>query len=232
MMQAWMQGWNAVVPSRCAVCGAWPAEPVCKACTARFAPAQPRCGRCALPVPGGVAVCGQCLREPPPLDACFAAVAYGYPWSGLITEFKFHGQPGRAATLAALLGAVPGVQDALARAERVLPMPLAHGRLAGRGFNQALEIARRLAPERTDARLLLRLRETPPQASLARRERLANVRGAFAVDPLRGAAVRGRRVALVDDVMTSGASVFAAAQALRDAGAAHVCALVVARTDE
>ncbi|MES2939889.1 MAG: ComF family protein [Pseudomonadota bacterium] len=233
MMQAWVRGLAAAVPSRCGVCGAWPAEAVCRACTVRFMPAQPRCGRCALPVPAGVATCGHCLREPPPLDACHAAVSYSYPWSGLIARFKFQGQPGQAATLAGLLRAATGVEEALAQSDLVLPMPLARARLAGRGFNQALEIARRLAPGRTDTLLLLRARETPPQASLSRRDRLANVHGAFAVDPLRAvAALRGRRVALVDDVMTSGASVFAAARALRDAGAAEVRALVVARTDE
>jgi predicted amidophosphoribosyltransferase len=81
-----------------------------------------------------------------------------------------------------------------------------------------------------DAELLLRVRHTRPQSQLKRAARLANVKGAFQVDPLRVAELRGRRVLLVDDVMTSGASLFTAAQALRDAGAAHVMAVVLART--
>lgn len=198
----------------------------------RFARPQARCLRCALPVPRGATECGACLREPPPLDACHAAVHYAYPWSALIAQYKFQHEPGWATTLADLLRATPGVPEALARAELVLPMPLAARRLAERGFNQALEIARRLAPQRVEASLLLRLRETPPQAALPRQERLANVRGAFGVEPLRVAQLQGRRVVLMDDVMTSGASVFAAAAALRAAGAAHITAVVVARTEE
>ena len=222
----------AAAPSRCAVCGAWPAQPVCAACTARFAAPQPRCSRCALPVPGGVATCGACLRHPPPLDLCFAAVPYAYPWSGLVARFKFQGEPGWAASLATLLQSVDGVTAACQDADLVLPMPLDPARLAERGFNQSLELARRLAPERTDARLLLRLRPTAPQVTLAHAERHANVRGAFGVEPLRFDEVRGKRVLLVDDVMTSGASLHAAADALRAAGGAGVSAVVFARTDE
>jgi predicted amidophosphoribosyltransferase len=110
-------------------------------------------------------------------------------------------------------------------------MPLSRERLAQRGFNQSLVLARRLASAKVDAGVLLRVRDTPAQAALDRRARLANVRHAFAVDPRRAGAVRGLRVAIVDDVMTSGASMFAAAQALRLAGAAHVTGLVLARTD-
>ena len=105
----------------------------------------------------------------------------------------------------------PWVEPALEQCDLVLPMPLAPARLRERGFNQALELARRLAPGKTDATLLLRTRDTPPQSGLARAERLRNLRGAFALEPLRADAVRGRRIVLVDDVMTSGASLFAAA---------------------
>jgi ComF family protein len=233
MRTGWLPTFSAAAaPSRCAVCGAWPAQPICAACAARFAAPQPRCTRCALPVPGGVTTCGACLRNPPPLDACFAAVPYAYPWSGLVARFKFQGEPGWADSLAALLRAVDGVEAACRSADLVLPMPLDAARLAQRGFNQSLELARRLAPERTEARLLLRLRATAPQVTLAHAERHANVRGAFGVEPLRFGEVRGQRVLLVDDVMTSGASLHAAAAALRAAGAGQVGAAVFARTDE
>jgi ComF family protein len=227
-----LRSWTAAAPSRCAVCGAWPAEPVCGACAQRFAASAHRCRRCALPLPAGLDTCGACLREPPPLDSCHAAVSYGYPWADLVSDFKFHGQPGWAGPLAALMRGATGAHDALASAQRVVPMPLSPERLAQRGYNQALELARRLAPDRIDATLLLRLRHTPVQTALGRRERQANVRGAFGVEPLRQAQVRGERVLLVDDVMTSGASLYAAAQALRAAGAAGVSAIVFARTDE
>ena len=123
------------------------------------------------------------------------------------------------------------MEPALEQCDIVLPMPLAPGRLRERGFNQALELARRMAPAKTDARLLLRTRETPAQSGLARADRLLNLRDAFAVEPLRAEKAREKRIVLVDDVMTSGASLFAAAEALRLAGAAHITAVVLARTD-
>ena len=184
-----------------------------------------------MPVPEGVPECGRCLREPPPVDACHAAVGYEYPWSSLITDFKFHGQPGWARTFATLMRSAPWVEPALDESAIVLPMPLAPARLAERGFNQALLLARALAPAKARSELLLRLRHTPAQTALDRGERLANVKGAFAVDPLLVSQVRGARLVLVDDVMTSGASIFSAADALRRAGAAHVTALLLARTD-
>jgi ComF family protein len=219
------------VPSQCAVCRAWPSRPVCDACVTRFAPPAARCLGCALPLPQGVARCGECLAHPPPLDACLAACAYAWPWPDCIAQFKFQGRAGWAAPLATLLRSAPWVEPALEQAELVLPMPLAPRRLRERGFNQAHELARRLAPQKTDARLLLRTRETPAQSGLARAERLRNLQGAFALEPLRAEAVRGRRIVLVDDVMTSGASLFSAAQVLRTGGASHITALVLARTD-
>ena len=111
-------------------------------------------------------------------------------------------------------------------------MPLSRERLAQRGFNQAHELARRLAPGKADARLALRVRDTASQADLDHGSRQANVRRAFALEPARAAAVRGQAVLLVDDVMTTGASLFALAQVFRDAGAAGVAAVVFARTED
>jgi ComF family protein len=230
MGPAWMQRWLAAPPGRCAVCGAWPAQPVCAACLGRFGAARHRCARCALPLPEGVPTCGACLREPPPLDACFAAVEYRYPWSALVGRFKFAAEPGWAATLARQIARVPGAAEEIERADVLLPMPLAPRRLAERGFNQALLLARQLAAPKADARLLLRLRETGSQTALDREARQRNVEGAFGIEPLRAHVLRGQRVLLVDDVMTSGASLHAAARAVRQAGARRVSAAVLART--
>ena len=221
----------AQVPSQCAVCHAWPARPVCDACVTRFAPQVARCRTCALPLSAANAPCNECVMHPPLLDACLAACAYVWPWPECIAQFKFRGEAGWATPLATLLRSAPWVELALERCDLVLPMPLAPARLRERGFNQALELARRLAPQKTDATLLLRTRETPAQSGLTRAERLRNLRGAFALEPLRASAVRGQRVVLVDDVMTSGASLFAAAQVLRAGGVAHITAMVLARTD-
>ncbi len=176
--------------------------------------------------------CGRCLTQPPPLDACRAAVSYEYPWSTLITQYKFNGQPGWARGFATLMRSAPWVEPALDKADLVLGMPLSVRRLAERGFNQALLLARALAPHKIDPSLLLRVRHTEAQMALDRGERLRNVKGAFAVDPLRVAQVRGKQIVIVDDVMTSGASLFSAAETLRQAGAAQVEAVVLARTDE
>lgn len=184
-----------------------------------------------MPVPPNVERCGACIRHPPPLDACVAAVPYAYPWSGLIVRFKFHGQPGHADTLANILRHAPWVEPALDRAHHVLAMPLSTQRLRTRGFNQALELARRLAPDKTDPTLLLRIRDTAIQSTLSRPERLRNVRHAFAIEPHRVDELAGKRIVLVDDVMTSGASLFAAAAVLRQAGASHVTGMVLARAE-
>jgi ComF family protein len=186
----------------------------------------------------GPPLCGACAVQPPPLDGAVAGVDYAYPWSTLIAGYKFGGQHGWAGFFAGLLLQSPGTAQVFADLrpqDWVLPMPLAAQRLQTRGFNQAWELCAELARQtgtqaRTDAGLLLRVRHTRPQSQLKRKERLANVKGAFQVDPLRAAELQGRRIVLVDDVMTSGASLYTAAQVLRDAGAVQVTAVVLART--
>lgn len=149
-----------------------------------------------------------------------------------MADLKYHAQPGWAAPLAGLLRDSPGVMDAVRSADVLLPMPLAPARLRERGYNQALELARRLDARKVDARLLLRIRDTRLQNTLERQARARNVAGAFAIEPLRVGELRGRNVMLVDDVMTSGASMFAAAHVLRTAGAMAVTGAVLARTPE
>lgn len=231
MFPGLLKGLFEALPSQCMVCHAWPAQPVCEACVGHFAQPQTRCQTCALAVPAGVSQCGACIKAPPPLDACLAAVSYAFPWSDLIVGYKFHSHPGRASTFALLLRSTPWVEPALDDADLVLPLPLSRARLQSRGFNQALLLASQLAPFKTDSRLLLRIRDTPAQSALNRADRLAGVSGAFAVDPLRSGRVKGARVVLIDDVMTSGATLFEAARVLRTAGAAHITGLVVARTE-
>jgi ComF family protein len=228
-MRHLIEGLAAALPGQCAVCHAWPARPLCEACVARFA--QPRCRRCAIPVGAGIDECGRCLAAPPPLDACHAAVSYEFPWSALIAHYKFNGQAGWARGFATLMRSAPWVEPALEEADVVVPMPLSGRRLAERGFNQALLLARSLAPAKTDARLLLRVRHTAAQAELGLKQRLDNLKDAFAAEPLRASQLRGKHVVVIDDVMTSGASLFTAAEALRQAGAGRVTALVLARTD-
>ena len=235
--------------SQCAVCRSWPAQQVCAPCVSRFSPQTLRCTRCALDLPpelylnnaamqSSARLCIDCIRHPPPVDNTLVAVTYAYPWSELITRFKFGNRPGWAPFFATVLLGAAGVRlalEALHADDIIVPMPLSAERLQSRGFNQAWALTSALArqagtPARLDPRLLLRVKHTQPQTTLQREARLANVRNAFQVEPLRAPLLAGRRVVLVDDVMTSGASLFTAAGALRAAGAAHITAIALART--
>lgn len=234
------------LPSQCAVCRTWGTAQVCGACTARFTSSAPRCISCALPLAGQATRCGECLQHPSPLDSCFAAVDYSYPWDGLLAQLKFSGPHGAqpdaavARLLAHTMRPLATVQTALKEADLVVPIPLAPARLQERGFNQALEIAKHLLrPDMHSTpvhrailapQVLLRVRDTLAQTGLARAERLRNMRHAFAVEPLQAARVQGARIVLVDDVTTTTATLCAAALALRGAGAAQVVGVVFART--
>ncbi len=176
--------------------------------------------------------CGSCLTTPPPFDAALAAVDYRAPWDRLVTAFKFHGALDLAAVFA----------DAVVEAERrraaprpslVLPVPLARARWRERGYNQAWELARRVARRLdlvAEPDLLLRVRETAHQLALPLADRAGNVRGAFAVEPRRRAELRGRHIAIVDDVMTTASTAAEITGVLRQAGAATVEIWVLART--
>ena len=177
-------------------------------------------------------LCGECQLRPPPFEHTICAVDYAYPWDRLMTQFKFQGMVELSAPLAdRLLAAVRASSCPLP--ERLVPVPLSDTRLAERGYNQAWELARRLGRAlRISASPLdlTRVLDTPPQVHLSRAQRLANLRAAFVVPASRADAVRGRRIGLIDDVMTTGATAEAASHALLRAGAAAIDLWVVART--
>lgn len=226
------------LPATCQVCAAWPAQPVCDACIQRFAAPRLRCRACAAVLPSDLDRCGACQTSPqaPPLARCLAAVDYAYPWDGLIARFKFRSEPGWSGPFARLMLQVPHALPLLQSCELVVPVPLTAQRLGERGYNQAWELIkamRRHAPGldgRALATALVRLGETPDQHSLGREARLHNLRGVFAVHPLHARQLVGRHVLLVDDVTTTGATLHTAAQALLQAGASRVSAMVFART--
>ena len=171
------------------------------------------------------------MRLPPPLDACHAAVSYAYPWDSCIGDFKFRARPAMASALALVMRSAPWIEPALDASRWLIPMPLAAGRLRERGYNQAALLARSLSPSKCRTDLLLRIRETAPQSGQDRATRLQALSGAFAAEPMLAFRLAGSAVTLVDDVMTSGASLHAAALALRRAGAVRVTAVVLARTE-
>ena len=221
------------MPSRCQVCGRWPAQPVCTACVARFGGAVPRCDCCAIALPlqtGTATRCAHCLRNPLPLHRCWAVVDYAYPWHTVVTRFKFQQQPAWARSMARLAHERRELRDALQAADGVLPIPLSTQRLAERGYNQAWELVKALQPRHPRPDTLLRLEDTVHQTGQNRQARQHQMRNAFCVAPAHLQAVRGQHLLVVDDVMTTGATLCAAAEALLRAGAAGVSGLCFART--
>lgn len=159
-------------------------------------------------------------------------MAWGWPWSDFIARFKFGRDPGWARPLGDLLVARTAADAVLRDIDLLLPVPLSTARMRERGFNQSLLLARQLDRSKTAADVLHRVRHAPPQATLNRAERSTNLRGAFAVAPEGADRVRRRHVALVDDVMTTGATLFEAAIVLRRAGATRITVLLLARNDD
>ena len=229
----------AAVPAHCEICRHATRGTLCDPCRTRFVVPRQRCPRCALPLsapqpPAAATACGSCLLAPLPFERAVAALDYAFPWDGLVRRLKFEAAPELAAPLAALLA--DAVRAAgTPRPDLVVPVPLAPTRLAERGYNQAWELARHAAaalalPAQADA--LRRVIDTPHQTGLARAERERNLRNAFAPAPGAAALLAGRRVALVDDVMTTGVTVREAAAALQRAGATAIDLWLLARTPE
>ena len=216
------------LPQRCVLCARATGNAcLCDGCSRAIAPTGPACPRCALPTPAG-AVCGRCMAHPPAFDAALAAGLYAFPLDRLVMRLKYAADLPLAQALGAHLARAAADAAAIARVDALVPMPLAAARQRTRGCNQAREIAKALAHATglPIVRGLARLKHGVPQAALPWRERGRNVRDAFAVTR----AFDGARLALVDDVMTTGATASAAAAVLHRAGAAHVEAWVVART--
>ncbi|MDG0855697.1 ComF family protein [Roseateles puraquae] len=224
---------------QCAVCRAWSHQTICESCLALYARPQPRCWTCAARLPLELLgrpqpQCGRCLREPPPLDRTIAALDYSFPWDGLLQHFKYHQALELRESLLERLNIALNAAD-VTEPDWLLPVPISAERLRERGYNQSYELARALARRRglrCEPELLLRLRHNERQAGLKLDQRAANVRGVFAVEPLRANRLRGTSVALLDDVMTSGSTLYELAGTLLQAGVMSVQAWVVARTPE
>ncbi|MBP0636610.1 ComF family protein [Cupriavidus sp. AcVe19-6a] len=230
---AWQAAAPALLPSACALCGSVQRDVVCAPCAADLLRPLRRCPVCALAL-GRHAGCAACAAMPPAFDHACTLGDYASPQDNLVLSLKFgHALPladWLAGRLAAALPAAWAAQG-LAPPDLLAPVPLAPQRLAARGFNQAWEIARPLARRlglRADPVLLQRRRDTGSQRALDLAARQVNLRDAFRLT--RPARLDGLHVALVDDVMTSGATLHEAALVLKAHGAARVSVIVALRT--
>jgi ComF family protein len=213
----------------CLLCGADSGAAIlCPACAGDLKRLpKPRCPQCALPTPLGER-CGHCLSQPPYYDATVATFVYEFPVDKLIQSFKYAHRLALGTYFGQQLAAQAKDCAADQAINLLIPLPLHPQRLRERGFNQSLEIARPIGKAcgwPIEARLCSRTRDTPAQAGLPWRERGKNVRDAFHCN----ADLSGKSIALVDDVMTTGASLNECARTLKLHGAAQVTLLVVAR---
>jgi len=217
--------WRQRLTTPCLLCSAAaPESGICGACRADLPWLDSNlCSCCAhpLPAPG---LCGRCIAEPPHYDRVVAPCRYAFPLDGLIQAYKYSGRLVAGSALASLFA-----NHLQQRPDLIVPVPLTAQRLRERGFNQALELARALGQQMqvpVNAQLCVKTRDTAPQTRLPWKERRKNIRGAFVVE----GGVAGCQVAVVDDVLTTGATLSELARNLKRAGAATVTGYVVART--
>ncbi|WP_133650018.1 ComF family protein [Paraburkholderia flava] len=228
---------HALLPQMCALCGNLSQRTLCAGCDAAYwNEPRLRCRVCAIPLGGFRRAaasgyrCAECIAQPPPFDATFALADYRPPLDALALGLKFRARLMLAKEFARRLART--ADDALDTSHRldvIAPVPLARRRLVERGYNQAWEIARpfaRALAVPADATLLVRTLDTAPQSQLDRIARSHNVGAAFVV----AKPVRGLHVGIVDDVMTSGATLDALARMLKAAGARRVTGFVALRT--
>jgi len=226
----WQHLQFALLPARCLLCrqSADQRRDLCVRCAEGLMHNFTCCARCALPMQRNEKLCGLCIKKEPPFATVWAPFQYVYPLDHLITRFKFQQDLAAGRVLSELwLEAYDKAQPA--RPELLIPVPLHNNRLRERGYNQSLELVRAFAKRlHIDLELssLRRIRATSSQSSLNAKERRRNVRGAFAIVQNTNLPAH---VALVDDVMTTGATVREAARVLRNAGVERVDVWVLAR---
>jgi ComF family protein len=232
--------WDAIWPGRCPLCRALlePGAPpsLCGRCLALVKPlAAPLCVVCGrelslASMPPGQ-VCGHCRLEPPAFDAARSFALYDGLLAQAIRRFKFRADRSILPALQGLMQQADADWLTAHDVDAVVPVPLHRARLAARGFNQAADLAAPVARRRAVPLIrgaLVRVRDTEPQYGLSMQQRRENVKGAFRVD--RPKKVRGGNIMLVDDIMTTGVTLNESARALKNAGAARVVVLTLART--
>jgi len=193
------------------------------------------CPQCGLSSSGQI--CGSCISSTPDFDKTHAVFLYAFPVDTMIQRYKYGGTLSLSYTFGELMGEKIGTTNNHDAIDLIIPMPMHPTRLKERGFNQALEIAKILdvylhrttrlnSTSKLDYKSVTRQTLTPPQASLPLKDRVKNIKGAFKINK----DLTGKRIAIVDDVMTTGASLNELAKTLKKAGATHVECWVIART--
>ncbi|MFL1583368.1 ComF family protein [Stutzerimonas stutzeri] len=224
----------SIIEHRCLLCDErCEGQPLCSPCEADLPWLDGRCTVCAVPLPSRGLVCGECLKRPPSYDHVEVPWRFAFPVDALITRFKHQARWPYGRLLGERLAhhLEHAFAEGLPRPDLLLPVPLARRRLRQRGFNQAQMLADWLSRPlgiATDARVLERVLDTPAQQQLDAATRRRNLRQAFAIAT--AADIKGRHLALVDDVLTTGATAEALARLLKRAGAERVDVYCLART--
>jgi ComF family protein len=228
---------DGLFPGHCEICGlASPGPlPLCQGCREDLLPNAHCCRQCALPLEpanlsGADTRCGACLANPPPFDRAIAPWIYCDHFAYLVKRWKFHGEWRLTPLLASLwLGSVPGLPEV----DMLVPVPLNWRRMLRRGRNQSQVLAKHLqsispiaGAARLDARSVRRVRSTAAQSGMDARQRRSNLRGAFTASKR----YDNLRIAIIDDVLTTGATASAMARVLRTAGAGRIDVWCLART--
>jgi ComF family protein len=222
---------NAVFQQNCLLCASSQANRIglCETCLIDL-PWHPKtsCPQCGLASNGGI--CGSCISSPPDFDATSAVFLYRFPIDAMMQRYKYGNMLSLYETFGQLLKEKAQLGSLNnSHVDLIIPMPMHPTRLKERGFNQALEIAKVLTKnhaEKLDYKNVIRQKLTPPQASLPLKARVKNIKGAFSVN----GTLSGKRIAIIDDVMTTGASLNELAKTLKKVGAVHVECWVIART--
>ncbi len=224
-------GRHGLYPPRCALCGqASDTElDLCTGCLSDLPRNDSACLRCGIPLSNGATLCGPCNHTPPPFERSIIPFRYAPPLDHLLQQLKFHQRLHLAPLLGELLAEAVTTRSE-PKPELILPVPLHRSRLSERGYNQAMELVRHISNQLTIPFAydhLKRLRHTAAQTSLKGKDRRKNLRGAFAVEgKLPG------HVALLDDVVTTGATVSELARVLKRAGVESVEIWAIARAGQ
>ncbi|MBI5925246.1 MAG: ComF family protein [Aquabacterium sp.] len=220
---------------QCHICRRWQSHAICSTCLTVWQCAIRRCQRCAITLPAAHHddVCSSCEDVTPEFDRAIAAVDYDGPWPELLTRLKFNGATALARPLATMLA--ERIHERRAQADLIVPVPLSRQRMTERGYNQSWLLAKHIERQLAVAArfdVLTRRQHTQRLMSLSAQERALQIRDAFEITSAGQALIGGRHVAIVDDVMTTGATLDACARTLLEAGARSVSAWVVARTPQ